>query len=184
VSALVRAGLIFFYTQQTQRQTQIRALNAVSLFRSRKYDDAINTFLELDINPAKIVALYPENVAGRLSVPQRQWIPLFGGPPETTEELHSRASSEEASQERSATELLDTVAASTPVNIRSKLKGLGALIPSGSGKDDDAASITSKKKSGVHGKKPLSKSEIIWKLAWLMHSQMMFIARLKLSYAI
>lgn len=40
----------------------------------------MNAFLELNINPAKIVALYPESVSGRLSVPEEDWIHLFGGP--------------------------------------------------------------------------------------------------------
>ncbi|GBE87785.1 Vacuolar morphogenesis protein [Sparassis crispa] len=63
-----------------RRQRQVQALHAVSQFRATHYDDAINTFIDLDINPAKVVALYPESVAGRLSVPQDAWIPLFGGP--------------------------------------------------------------------------------------------------------
>ena len=40
----------------------------------------MDTFIELDLNPAKVVALYPEIVAGRLAVPSERWIPLFGGP--------------------------------------------------------------------------------------------------------
>ncbi|KZT07657.1 uncharacterized protein LAESUDRAFT_742773 [Laetiporus sulphureus 93-53] len=62
------------------RQRQIRALHAVSQFRSGEYDAAINAFIDLDINPAKVIALYPGNIAGRLSVPQDDWIELFGGP--------------------------------------------------------------------------------------------------------
>lgn len=37
-------------------------------------------FINLNINPAKVIALYPSSVSGRLSVPQTEWIPLFGGP--------------------------------------------------------------------------------------------------------
>jgi len=32
------------------------------------------------MNPAKVVALYPPSVSGRLFVPSEEWIPLFGGP--------------------------------------------------------------------------------------------------------
>ena len=53
---------------QDQR-TRIRALDAAQ-FRAAKFDAALDTFIELDFNPAKVVALYPESVAGRLSVPQ------------------------------------------------------------------------------------------------------------------
>jgi hypothetical protein len=55
-------------------------LNAVAQFRDSKFDAAIDTFMELDFNPAKVVALYPDAVAGRLYVPQNGWIPLYGGP--------------------------------------------------------------------------------------------------------
>jgi hypothetical protein len=137
-------------TCQPQRQSQVRALNAVALFRSGKFDDAINTFIELNINPAKVVALYPAKVTGRLSVPQKDWIPLFGGPT-PAEESSSSGSSKEASRERPAKDLLDALAISTSTSISHKLKGLGSLIPSGSGKDDDVASISSKRKVGVHG---------------------------------
>ncbi|PSR72950.1 hypothetical protein PHLCEN_2v11187 [Hermanssonia centrifuga] len=62
------------------RQRVIRALNAVSQFRSAQYANAINAFLELNVNPAKVIALYPETISGRLSVPEEDWISLFGGP--------------------------------------------------------------------------------------------------------
>ena len=32
------------------------------------------------MNPAKVVALYPESVSGRLAVSSDRWMPLFGGP--------------------------------------------------------------------------------------------------------
>ncbi|OJA17786.1 hypothetical protein AZE42_06585, partial [Rhizopogon vesiculosus] len=50
-----------------QRRTHVRALRAVSQFRLGKFDAAIDSFLELDLNPAKVLALYPERVSGRLS---------------------------------------------------------------------------------------------------------------------
>ncbi|KAH9928648.1 vacuolar sorting protein 39 domain 1-domain-containing protein [Fomitopsis serialis] len=63
-----------------QRRKVVRALNAVAEFKAERFDRAMDTFIELDINPAKVVALYPPSIAGRLSVPQEEWIPLFGGP--------------------------------------------------------------------------------------------------------
>lgn len=51
----------------------------MDLFSKGHYDEAINIFLELDTNPAKVVALYPEVVSGRMCVPSDEWIPLFGG---------------------------------------------------------------------------------------------------------
>ena len=60
-------------------------MHAVSLFKSGKYDEAIDIFIELDTNPSKVVSLYPESIAGRLSTPEKDWIVLFGGP---REEIH------------------------------------------------------------------------------------------------
>jgi hypothetical protein len=68
------------YDAQEKRRKQIRLLNAVSQFRASKYDAAIDIFTELDSNPAKVVALYPESVSGRLGVPASKWVTLFGGP--------------------------------------------------------------------------------------------------------
>jgi hypothetical protein len=51
----------------------------VATFAQGEYDTAINTFINSDINPAKIVALYPEEIAGRLAVPESGWIELHGG---------------------------------------------------------------------------------------------------------
>ncbi|KAF8328036.1 hypothetical protein F5887DRAFT_1188594 [Amanita rubescens] len=70
------------YDAQEKRRKQIRLLNAVPQFRASKYDDTIDIFTELDSNPAKVVALYPESVSGRLGAPASKWVPLFGGPEE------------------------------------------------------------------------------------------------------
>ncbi|KAF9266470.1 hypothetical protein L218DRAFT_956243 [Marasmius fiardii PR-910] len=63
-----------------RRRTLIRVLNAVTLFRARQFDQAIDEFIELNVNPAKVVALYPESISGRLSVPPENWMALYGGP--------------------------------------------------------------------------------------------------------
>ncbi|KAF9007557.1 hypothetical protein BDQ17DRAFT_1350883 [Cyathus striatus] len=157
-----------------QRRTRIRALNAVSDFRAAKFDKAIDTFLELDLNPAKVVALYPESVSGRLTVPQERWIPLFGGPPPpppsapaTVEDSSSVTSGEHHGSEGdqhgksesgsnggekgmggSAAELLDTITGGAAGPIRGRLQktGLGMLLPTGKPKDDDTSSIVSSKR--------------------------------------
>jgi len=64
---------------QAKRKVRIQALHAVALFAQGEYDDAINIFINLDINPAKVVALYPEEIAGRLAIPESGWIELHGG---------------------------------------------------------------------------------------------------------
>ncbi|KAJ6608678.1 hypothetical protein B0H10DRAFT_516741 [Mycena sp. CBHHK59/15] len=150
-----------------QRTTRIRALNAISQFRASQFDLAIDTLIALDINPAKVVALYPEAVAGRLSVPQDSWIPLYGGPVHTaaddgssssTPSLtdSSKDSTDASHHERAITEALES--SPSTGTIRGRLRtGLGVFLPS-SQKDDDQASINSKKKpkQTVHDDLPRS----------------------------
>ncbi|KAF8183418.1 hypothetical protein BJ912DRAFT_1144866 [Pholiota molesta] len=127
-----------------QRRIRIRALNAVSQFRASNFDDAIDTFIDLDFNPAKVVALYPEPVAGRLSVPQEAWIPLYGGSAPIVNSEDDRASTKSSqehgkdnasthgSQERSPAEIFDSMV-------------------TGTGSEDDTASITTRRKGALHG---------------------------------
>ncbi|KAJ7800623.1 vacuolar sorting protein 39 domain 1-domain-containing protein [Mycena olivaceomarginata] len=63
-----------------QQVKTIRGLLAVAQFRAGQFDPALKTFIALDVNPAKVIALYPVEVSGRLAVPQDAWISLFGGP--------------------------------------------------------------------------------------------------------
>ncbi|KAF8896557.1 vacuolar sorting protein 39 domain 2-domain-containing protein [Infundibulicybe gibba] len=138
-----------------QRDSRIRALNAVALFKASKYDDAIDVFLALNINPAKILGLYPEAVSGRLAAPQDAWIPLFGGPaspPAPTRDDAEKPVPPEAegATEKAAAELLDAISPADTIRGRLKKTGLGVFMPSGP-KDDDAASIMSKRKFGPHG---------------------------------
>ena len=130
-------------------------------FRNARYDEAINAFLELDINPAKVVALYPESVAGRLSVPQDEWIPLFGGPRKISpsDTASSQGSNEDvtATQDSAAvpTTTASTTVAQRPPSPPGSVRGIGMLksgfdnLISAARKDDDAASIHSKRKEKV-----------------------------------
>jgi len=148
----------------------------VSQFRAATFDEAINTFIDLDFNPAKVVALYPESVSGRLSVPPDGWIALYGGPApidetpttplpkgdldhaETNEIDKDEDPAKEIAQNKSAgskAALLDAIASGTG-SMGGRLKktglaGLQAILPSGISKDDDSASITAKRKPILHG---------------------------------
>lgn len=150
------------------QRTLILALNAVSQFRSGKYDDAINTFLDLDVNPAKVVALYPHKVAGRLAVKQEEWIALFGGPAAHIKEQSGgdTGGTEDAMSTKSSVgDNKDGAAASKdklPVSIsrspspagsmRARTKtSFGALLPAAVSKDDDVSSLSGKKKGKVLG---------------------------------
>ena len=66
-------------------QAQRLALtHAISLFKHGEHDVTIDIFIEFDINPSKVVSLYPETIAGQLSTPGENRIVLFGGPREET----------------------------------------------------------------------------------------------------
>lgn len=155
------------YDSQEKRVTRVRALQAVSEFRADKFDVAIDTFLDLDINPAKVVALYPEIVAGRLSVPQERWISLFGGPepapqqapaatdspPSPSSSKSSDAGKENLSKAPIATsEILENLVQSGTGTLRGRLRGFGALIGQAA-KDDDTASIHSTRPGSVKASK-------------------------------
>ncbi|KAG2140140.1 hypothetical protein DEU56DRAFT_798886 [Suillus clintonianus] len=134
-----------------QRRTHIRALHAVSQFRLGKFDDAINSFIELDLNPAKVVALFPERIAGRLSVSPDDWIPLFGGPanqqslmPKNDDTMSTKSHNDNESKEK----LLEQ-SPSPAVPVRAPVRrgtAFGVLLSSSKDRDDDTASISGKKK--------------------------------------
>ncbi|KAF8813359.1 hypothetical protein BYT27DRAFT_7180846 [Phlegmacium glaucopus] len=136
--------------EKDQRRTQIRALNAVAQFRAGKFDAAIDTFIELDFNPAKVVALYSESVAGRLSVPQEGWIPLYGGPSLVEEDNPSPEGSQEndkaaSNQEKPTADLENLVSATGSIGGRFRRTGLGLFMPSVN-KDSDSASVKARRK--------------------------------------
>jgi hypothetical protein len=124
----------------------------VSQFRLGKFDDAINSFIELDLNPAKVVALYPERIAGRLSVPPDDWIPLFGGPANQqllTSKNDDAMSIRSQNEGNESKEKLLESSPSPATPVRAAVRrgtALVALLSSSKDKDDDAVSISGKKK--------------------------------------
>ncbi|OCH95424.1 hypothetical protein OBBRIDRAFT_816580 [Obba rivulosa] len=133
---------------QERRQRLVRALHAVAQFSSGKYDDAINAFIDLDINPAKVVALYPESIAGRLSVPKDQWIPLFGGPatpPPPAEDTENQDERQSASSSSDVPSRVPSPKGSIRGTLRTSLEAVvAAATPH---RDDETASILSGRRS-------------------------------------
>ncbi|PLW47262.1 hypothetical protein PCANC_12409 [Puccinia coronata f. sp. avenae] len=58
---------------------KLNALCGVIDFSKYKYDRAIDTFISLSINPAKVVALYPQEISGTFAKRREEWEQLFGG---------------------------------------------------------------------------------------------------------
>ena len=123
---------------------------AVSLFKSGKYDEAIDTFIELDANPAKVVSLYPESIAGRLSIPEKDWIVLFGGPREEIPVTHEPESSEgvttteEPPKAEGGDQPTSALAAPAP-GATASFRGYLPNLIRPTVKDDDTASIGSRR---------------------------------------
>ncbi|KAG9103535.1 Vacuolar morphogenesis protein 6 [Ceratobasidium sp. 370] len=81
--ALALLGVVPVQPDPTRR---VRGLRAVQLFKEGAFEKAVEMFLELDMNPAKVIALYPETISGRLATPREKWIELFGGDTPKVEE--------------------------------------------------------------------------------------------------
>lgn len=131
---------------QDARRAHIRGLHAVSVFAEGKYAEAVKTFVDLDINPAKVVALYPESVAGRLSTPRLKWIELFGGkpPPNVAEIL--KVDSADAASSADARQGQGAIAAFTDkvkATVDAALPALSDAIPGLASRDDDNKSVRS-----------------------------------------
>lgn len=62
-----------------ERRAYIEALYAVSLFANGRFDDAIEHFIELETNPARVIALYPVEISGPLARDRSDWVGMFGG---------------------------------------------------------------------------------------------------------
>jgi hypothetical protein len=91
VDALVRAGRVLdaiglveavgeshANLAPTQQLAHLRVLHAIAQFARGEYKPALEALLRHNVHPARVVALYPPEVAGELAVPREQWMQLFG----------------------------------------------------------------------------------------------------------
>lgn len=140
-------------TEQERRQRLVKALHAVSQFRSAQFDEAINTFIELEINPAKVVALYPESVAGRLSIHRDEWISLYGGPSKHTVGAPSTEDSQNDREQESSsvTNNAPPRVPSPKGSIRGALRAGLETVRSATPRDEDTASISGRRKERPKG---------------------------------
>ena len=170
-------GSVLLRGLQEERIRVVRGLNAVSQFRSAQYTQAINAFLELNINPAKIVALYPDTVSGRLAEPEEEWVHLFGGPAPKrfvkSDSQHSEhgeeipaSTSQESEGSVGETASSDTTQSPprppSPGSVRGLIRTSLDTIRSGATpakKDDETASIKAKRKDCRY---PLNHLYIAW----------------------
>ncbi|TFY59088.1 hypothetical protein EVJ58_g6005 [Rhodofomes roseus] len=125
-----------------QRRKVVRALHAVSEFKAERFDRAMDTFIELDINPAKVAALYPPNIAGRLSLSQEEWIPLFGGPaPPKPESKPPSVDEKQDGAEGQEQQRPPSPKGSIRASISGLRTGLENIVSPTRSRDDDTASV-------------------------------------------
>jgi Vam6/Vps39-like protein vacuolar protein sorting-associated protein 39 len=135
-------SLLMLASLKDKRTSLTKALDAVSRFRAGEFDRALELFVKLNINPAKVISLYPESISGRLSVPHDQWIQMFGGPtPKAAREAISSSSSSSSERGGDVEEPAGQTVGSTgkvgkPKNPLEEIRASGF-------KDSDTASITS-----------------------------------------
>lgn len=60
------------------RRARMQGLVGVQRFEQGEYDAAMDLFIEVDMNPAKVLALYPPEIAGALARGSGAWRALFG----------------------------------------------------------------------------------------------------------
>lgn len=58
---------------------KLNGLCAVINFSKHKYDQAIDSFISLSVNPAKVIALYPAEISGPFARGRDEWEALYGG---------------------------------------------------------------------------------------------------------
>jgi hypothetical protein len=111
------------------------------------------------------VALYPANIAGRLSIPQDKWISLYGGP--AIDNVAEDASVDGDDEGRGRVSKTQGRSHSPEGSITRKLRtGFNALLPSAITAEDDTASIRSVKQK--HKPKGESNFPFGYLFYWLM----------------
>ncbi|WFD34667.1 Vacuolar morphogenesis protein 6 [Malassezia cuniculi] len=61
-----------------RRRSQVHACVGVAHFAAGRFEEAVDAFLDLDVNPVCVLALYPASVSGSLSRSPDEWLEAFG----------------------------------------------------------------------------------------------------------
>lgn len=78
---------------------RLRMLVGLSLFlEKKKYDAAIDIFIEENVNPAKVVALFPKDIAGKLHCERDEIEEIWGGRTREHRRIHAQQSHESQRQ--------------------------------------------------------------------------------------
>ncbi|GEM08903.1 rab guanyl-nucleotide exchange factor [Rhodotorula toruloides] len=121
---------------------RLATLHALHLFKTHRYDLAIDAFIALDISPARVVCLYPVAISGKLFREPPAHEEVFGGRPQALvqaahEEAEEKRRIEEEEEERLAAQNASQARSSPATGSPARPKK-GNLA--GAADDDDAAS--------------------------------------------
>lgn len=79
---------------------RLASLHALDLWtRQRKYSQAVDAFIRLEVAPSRVIAVCEEGVSGRLRVEEEGWEELFGGRSGEDVRAHSEKEKEERERE-------------------------------------------------------------------------------------
>jgi len=92
---------------------RLSTLHSLHLYNSHRYSLSIDAFIRLDLSPAKVVALFPETISGKLFVGENGKEELFGGRKRIDIEREKEKQNESEISERE--EEVETNASSSPM---------------------------------------------------------------------
>ncbi|GAA6050759.1 hypothetical protein JCM3770_006612 [Rhodotorula araucariae] len=125
---------------------RLAILHSLHLFKTHRYALSIDAFIALDLNPARVVSLYPRAVSGKLFLEHSAHEEVFGGRPQhkvaaaiEAEEEHRREEEERKKLEREQ----EALAKGSPATSSPIKRAKGPLAAAAAAEDDDAASIRS-----------------------------------------
>lgn len=133
-----------FVLEQPPLSRRLATLHALHLFKTHRYNLAIDAFIALDISPARVVCLYPVAISGKLYREASAHEEVFGGRPHArvqaahaeAEEKQRAEEEEQRSSAQQANQARGSPATGSPARPR---KGILASAAD----DDDAASVKS-----------------------------------------
>ncbi|GAA5915260.1 hypothetical protein JCM8208_004517 [Rhodotorula glutinis] len=124
---------------------RLATLHSLHLFDTHRYSLAIDAFISLDLNPARVVALYPRAISGKLCVEPHAREEVFGGRSRDAVAAAARAQEEREKEEegrRVAEQERGAQGGGSPSTSSPARRGKGPVAAAAAaGDDDDASSI-------------------------------------------
>lgn len=115
------------------RRTYVEGLYAVSLFSHGRYDEAIEHFIGLETNPARVIAMYPSYISGPLAHSRDEWYSLFGKTdkqiPPLAKDQEGGVSDQAAHKDIADSDSIKSAASQAIPRDRSRLAGLWGRRP-------------------------------------------------------